>query len=126
MFNRPYAWIGVSVDAEGPALTYATEEAGRVERVPLTAGRVWLRAACDFLREEARFSYSTDGRIFQPIGDPFRLVFQLMTFQGVRYSLFAFGSGGGFADFDAIDVREPDPRGLTIPIPYGRAIELAA
>ncbi|MFI5077069.1 MAG: family 43 glycosylhydrolase, partial [Vicinamibacteria bacterium] len=126
LFNRPYAWLGVSVDAEGPALTYVTEEAGRVERVPLTAGRVWLRAACDFLREEARFSYSTDGKVFQPIGDPFRLVFQLMTFQGVRYSLFAFGSGGGFADFDAIDVREPNPRGLTIPIPYGRAIELAA
>ena len=73
LFNRPYAWLGVSVDAEGPALTYVTEEAGRVERVPLTAGRVWLRAACDFLREEARFSYSTDGRVFQPIGDPFRL-----------------------------------------------------
>ena len=31
-----------------------------------------------------------------------------MTFQGVRYSLFAFGSGRGFADFDAIDVREPE------------------
>ena len=126
LFNRPYAWLGVSVDAEGPALTYVTEEGGRVARVPLAAGRVWLRAACDFLREEARFSYSTDGRHFQPIGDPFRLVFQLMTFQGVRYSLFAFGSGGGFADFDAIDVREPNPRGLTIPIPYGRPIELAA
>ena len=126
LFNRPYAWLGVSVDAEGPALTYVTEEGGRVARVPLTSGRVWLRAACDFLREEARFSYSTDGRHFQPIGDPFRLVFQLMTFQGVRYSLFAFGSGGGFADFDAIDVREPDPRALTTPIPYGRPIELAA
>ena len=49
-----------------------------------------------------------------------------MTFQGVRYSLFAYGSGGGFADFDAIDVREPDPRGLTVPIPYGRPIELTA
>jgi xylan 1,4-beta-xylosidase len=126
LFNRPYAWIGVTVDAEGPALTYATEEGGRVARVPLAAGRVWLRAACDFLHEEARFSYSTDGKIFQPIGDPFRLVFQLMTFQGVRYSLFAFGSGGGFADFDAIDVREPNPRGLTTPIPYGHPIELAA
>jgi lysophospholipase L1-like esterase len=126
LFTRPYAWLGVSVDGEGPALTYVTEEGGLVARVPLAAGRVWLRAACDFLREEARFSYSTDGRIFQPIGDPFRLVFQLMTFQGVRYSLFAFGSGGGFADFDAIDVREPDPRGLTVPIPYGRAIGLAA
>jgi xylan 1,4-beta-xylosidase len=126
LFTRPYAWLGVSVDAEGPALTYVTEEGGRVARVPLAAGRVWLRAACDFLGEEARFSYSTDGRLFRPIGDPFRLVFQLMTFQGVRYSLFAFGSGGGFADFDAIDVREPDPRGLTVPIPYGHAIELSA
>jgi xylan 1,4-beta-xylosidase len=126
LFTRPYAWLGVSVDPEGPALTYATEEGGPVERVPLAAGRVWLRAACDFLREEARFSYSTDGRLFRPIGDPFRLVFQLMTFQGVRYSLFAYGSGGGVADFDAIDVREPDPRGLTVPIPYGRAIELTA
>ena len=126
LFNRPYAWIGVSVDADGPALTYVTEEGGRIARVPLAAGRVWLRAACDFLREEARFSYSTDGRHFQPIGDPFQLVFQLMTFQGVRYSLFAFGSGGGFADFDAIDVREPNPRALTTPIPYGRPIELAA
>jgi len=126
LFNRPYAWLGVSVDAEGPALTYVTEEGGRVERVPVTSPRVWLRANCDFLTETARFSYSTDGTLFQPIGEPFRMVFQLMTFQGVRYSLFAYGSGGGFADFDAIDVREPDPRGLSVPIPYGRAIELAA
>ena len=125
LFTRPYAWIGVSVDAEGPALTFVTEEGGRVARIPLTTGRVWLRAACDFLREEARFSYSTDGKVFTPVGDPFRLVFQLLTFQGVRYSLFAYGSGGGVADFDAITVREPNPRGLTVAIPYGRPIELA-
>jgi beta-xylosidase/lysophospholipase L1-like esterase len=125
LFNRPFAWIGVSVDAEGPALAYVTEEGGRAARVPLPGGKVWLRAACDFLREEARFSYSTDGAVFHPIGEPFRLVFQLMTFQGVRYGLFAFGSGGGAADFDGIDVREPNPRGLSVPIPYGREIEVA-
>jgi hypothetical protein len=54
------------------------------------------------------------------------MVFQLMTFQGVRYALFSFNErgAGGFADFDSIDVHEPNPRGLTRPIPYGKAVEL--
>jgi beta-xylosidase len=127
LFNRPYAWLGVSVDERGLALTYVAEESGETARVPLDGARVWLRAACDFLAEEARFSYSTDGRTFHPIGAPFRLVFQLLTFQGVRYSLFSFARGdaaGGYADFDSIDVEEPSPRGLTKPIPYGQRIEL--
>jgi xylan 1,4-beta-xylosidase len=52
--------------------------------------------------------------------------FQLLTFQGIRYSLFSFnsGNGGGFADFDSIDVHEPNPRGLTKPIPYSESITL--
>jgi xylan 1,4-beta-xylosidase len=52
--------------------------------------------------------------------------FQLLTFQGIRYSLFSFnsGNGGGFADFDSIDVHEPNPRGLTKPIPHGESITL--
>jgi beta-xylosidase len=126
LFNRPYAWLGVTVDDEGPALTHVTEETGSATRVPLTAARVWLRARCDFLKEEAQFSYSTDGRTFQPIGAPFTMIFQLMTFQGVRYALFSFNTRGaeGFADFDSIDVHEPSPRGLTRPIPYGREVEL--
>jgi xylan 1,4-beta-xylosidase len=126
LFNRPYAWIGVTVDQDGAALTHVTEEAGRTTRVPISAKRVWLRAVCDFLTEAAQFSYSTDGTTFQPIGSPFRMVFQLMTFQGVRYALFSFNErgAGGFADFDGIDVHEPSPHGLTRPIPYGRAVEL--
>ena len=124
LFNRPYAWLGVAVDDEGAALTYATEELGAVTRVPLRSRRVWLRAACDFLAEQAQFSYSTDGRTFQRIGEPFRMVFQLLTFQGVRYALFSFNQrdGGGFADFDAIEIEEPNPRGLTRPIPYGKTV----
>jgi hypothetical protein len=89
---------------------------------------VWLRAACDFLEEEAQFSYSTDGKTFQRIGAPFRMVFQLLTFQGVRYALFSFNlqGDGGFADFDAIDVDEPNPRGLMRAIPFGGEIGLSA
>ena len=37
-------------------------------RQPLPVTRVWLRADCDFLTEKARFSYSTDGKRFEPLG----------------------------------------------------------
>ncbi|HXE81123.1 MAG TPA: glycoside hydrolase 43 family protein, partial [Vicinamibacterales bacterium] len=66
LFNRPYAWLGVSVDPKGRTLTYFTEEDRAVVSVPLEGTRVWLRAECDFLTEQARFSYSTDGAAFKP------------------------------------------------------------
>jgi hypothetical protein len=50
-----------------------------------------------------------------------------VTFQGVRYALFSFHRGpgeAGFADFDSIEVKEPNPHGLTRPIPYRQTIEL--
>jgi beta-xylosidase len=127
LFNRPYAWLGVTVDERGARVAHVTEEGGEVAGAPLAGTRVWLRAECDFLTEEAQFSYSTDGKTFERIGAPVRLVFQLMTFQGVRYALFAFNTAGdgGVADFDRIDVHEPNPRGFMRPIPLGRDVELA-
>src|SRR5206468_1204498 len=89
---------------------------------------VWLRARCDFLTEKASFSYSTDGQTFEPLGGEFNMVFQLKTFQGVRYSLFHYNTGGapgGYTDFDKVTVDEPHPHGLTRPIPVGRTITLA-
>ncbi|HYD51550.1 MAG TPA: hypothetical protein VEA99_02940, partial [Gemmatimonadaceae bacterium] len=96
---------------------------------PLGAARVWLRVDADFLTERARFSYSTDGRRWTPFGRPFTMVFQLKTFQGVRFALFHHTTAeapGGVADFDWFDVHEPQPRGLSRPIPIGRAIVLRA
>jgi hypothetical protein len=96
-------------------------------RVALNSSRVWLRAECDFLTEQARFSYSTDGQSFQSIGEPFTMIFQLTTFQGVRYALFAYNTGkqqGGMADFDSIDIQQPHPRGLMRAIPYEQRIQL--
>ena len=53
------------------------------------------------------------------------MAYGLITFQGVRNSLFAYntrsGAEGGYADFDAIEVKE-EPRPA---IPYRRRIELA-
>ncbi len=127
LFNRPYAWLGVEAGEKGKMLTQFSELSGKRISVPLAGSRVWLRAQCDFLKEEAQFSYSTDGNRFYDIGERVRLVFQLATFQGVRYSLFSYnvGSEGGFAYFDSIDVHEPNPRGLMTPIPYWKHVKFS-
>jgi hypothetical protein len=55
------------------------------------------------------------------------LVFQLGTFQGIRYSLFAYngaGANGGTAAFESFRVLQPNPRGLLRPIPVGQRVQL--
>jgi xylan 1,4-beta-xylosidase len=129
LFNRPYAWLGVQSDGDEVHLVQFDEQSGKSERRKLPARRVWLRADCDFLGEQATFSYSLDGKEFERFGAPFTMVFQLATFQGVRYSLFAFnteGARGGVADFDSFEVLQPYPRGLMRPIPHGRTVRVDA
>src|SRR5690606_17229767 len=64
LFNRPYAWIGVERRGAKTMLVQFDEQTGRTKRMALDTPRVWLRADCDFLKEQAHFSYSTDGRKF--------------------------------------------------------------
>lgn len=127
LFNRPYGYLAAEKTADGLDIIRVDENNGGVtDRVSVDASRVWLRATADFMGEEAQFSFSTDGETFTDIGAMFPMTYQLYTFQGVRYSLFAFNpqGEGGYADFDSIDVHEPAPYGLA-PIPYGREINLA-
>jgi beta-xylosidase len=129
LLNLPYGWIGVRRGAGGLTLVQLDQLSGRETTVPLSTSRVWLRAHCDFLKEKAAFSYSTDGKTFTPVGGDFTMVFQLATFQGVRYSLFHYNEGGaqgGHADFDGFTVDEPHPRGLMREIPMGRTITLTS
>lgn len=129
LFNRPYAWLGVQRAGNKSELVQFDEQSGRKVVQQLSSPRVWLRADCDFLTEQARFSYSLDGKQFVPLGEPFKMVFQLTTFQGVRYALFSYntqGRRGGVADFDDFEVAQPAPRGLMQPIPYRERILLTA
>jgi hypothetical protein len=128
LFNFPYAWIGIRREAGGAMIEQFDQATGKTASVPLKGTRVWLRAHCDFLTEKARFSYSADGKKFEPLGAEFTMIFQLKTFQGIRYSLFHYHTGegpGGYADFDSLTVNEPHPRGLMRPIPFGKKIALS-
>lgn len=129
LLNRPYAWVGVRRSASGLSLEQYDQTDDSTVAIPLRSSRVWLRVGADFLTENARFSYSTDGTKWTPFGRPFTMAFQLKTFQGVRFSLFHYNTGGtpgGVADFDMMRIDEPHPRGLMHPIPVGRTIALTA
>jgi len=122
LLSMPWRWVGLARTAAGCELRSFDYQTGRTLSVPVTTTRVWLRAECDFLTEVARLSFSTDGETFTAIGEPMIMVFQLKTFQGIRYALFAYneaGRDGGHADFDRFSVDEPHPRGLMRPIPAG-------
>jgi xylan 1,4-beta-xylosidase len=130
LLNLPYAWIGVRRETNGfLALEQFNQLTGATNHAAILTNRVSLRAHCDFLTEKATFSYSIDGKRFNPFGGEFTMIFQLKTFQGVRYSLFSYntaGAPGGYADFDRFTVDEPHPRGLMKPIPFGQIITLTA
>ncbi|HEX6638772.1 MAG TPA: glycoside hydrolase 43 family protein [Steroidobacteraceae bacterium] len=129
LFNRPYAWIGVERADGKTRLAVYDDQTERTVRHDITGTRVHLRADCDYINERATFSYSLDGKKFLPLGEPVTLVFQLGTFQGIRYSLFAYhagGGAGGTAAFDSFEVKQPDPRGLLRPIPLGQRVRLAS
>lgn len=120
LLNLPYAWLGLVRQADGTLmLRQFTQNGARTTETPLHSSSLWLRAACDFDTEQAAFSYSTNGRSFTPMGSPIALVYQLKTFQGVRYSLFHYNTAGegGYADFDKFSVTEPRAtEGRAIPL----------
>ena len=129
LLNWPYAWLGAVRSASGLELRQYDHVTGQLAQQALTATHLWLRASCNFDTEKARFSYSLDGRTFTDLGAAYTMVFQLYTFQGVRYGLFNYnttGQAGGYADFNTFEVAEPRPRGLSRPIPYGQEIKLTS
>ncbi len=127
VFGKPYASLGIERNDKDFAVVYHDMTTNKTERVSVSAPRYWLRADCDFLTEKARFSYSIDGKTFHAIGNEFTMVFNLATFQGMRYTLFNYnrlGKAGGYADFDSVDIFEPNPKGLMRPIPFQQNIKI--
>lgn len=127
LLGLPYRTLGVRREGRALAIEFRDQLGDKSVRVPFAGTRIWLRAECDYLTEQARFAYSLDGKRFTPIGDAFAMAFQLTTFQGIRYALFAFnaqGRAGGHADFDSFTLAEPHPHGLMRPIPLGKAVTL--
>ncbi len=129
LLNLPYAWLGIMQEEDERTLRYFNQQTDETADLPLTDDVVWLQVHANFDTDTARFSYSLDGDTYVEIGGPVHMPYQLRTFQGVRYTLFSFNTGGGeggYADFDDFEVDEPRCKGLTRPIPHGKVIQLTS
>jgi beta-xylosidase len=129
LLNAPYAWIGLIKTPEGATVQMFDQTDRKTTNASTRAAHLWLRVACNFDTEQAVFSWSADGKEFSALGDPFTMVFQLITFQGVRLALFNYNTGdrpGGYADFDNFTVDEPRARGIERMIPVGKTITLTS
>ena len=127
LLNSPYAWLGLVRNDNGYAIAEYDYITGKTVDEAVPSPHLWLRVQCNFDTEIAKFSYSADGKAYKPLGPDFVMAFQLTTFQGVRYALFNYNTGGapgGQADFNFFTVDEPRPRGLTKPIPVSKFITI--
>ncbi len=127
LLNLPYAYIGLTKTSDGLEIRQFDQFTESNTRIKTDKTTIWLRAHCNFENDLGDFSYSFDGMEFLPLGLEYTMVYQLKTFQGVRFAMFNFnktGAVGGTTDFNFFEVYEPRPRGQMRPIPVGKIIEL--
>jgi beta-xylosidase len=102
-YNRNYATIAVR--REQGALVIETARNQTILRGPAVAAKpLWLRSEWD-LDGRCRFSYSTDGKAFASLGEPYR--FGWADYRGERIGLFSYNNSGdaGHADFGSFNYR---------------------
>lgn len=110
VLNMPYATMGILKKADGFTLRFYNQLTNKTVEQPVAQPKIHLRMSGDYEKDFAVFSYSTDGSSFIAMGDTVQLPYQLKTFQGSRYALFAWNTqnkAGGYAAFDNFTLLEP-------------------
>lgn len=106
MFRDSSAWVGIKRDHGADRVVMednltmnrkwqTTNTGTEVASHPVSRGRIWLREIADIrpgAGRTAKFSYSTDGRTFRPIGKPFLLDTDWHFFMGYRYAIFNYAT----------------------------------
>ena len=126
IINAPSALLGVIKQKNKLFLRWYDQSHNREIKKDLNDKLIWLRLWGNYDESKVQYSYSLDNKSWTNIGDTIITSYQLKTFQGVRYALYAYNTmlkDGGYADFDDFMVEEPlaDRSGN---IPYGKTIRL--
>ena len=107
VLQQRYGFVGVKRIDNAKSVVVMTAESKvpkEIASVPLTQNTVFLRIDCDFRNraDKASFSYSIDGKNWNPIGEPLHMVYTIPQFIGYRFGLFDYAtkSSGGSVDFD--------------------------
>lgn len=126
LLNIPYAWVGIVCTGKEYALRCYNQANDKTIDISFPGDKVYLRTTGNFDCDIAQLSYSLDGTNYTNIGDSILMPYQLKTFQGTRYALFAYnekGKCGGYAEFDNFHIDEPlADRSKNIPL--GKIITL--
>ncbi|CAL9437957.1 hypothetical protein SUDANB95_02171 [Actinosynnema sp. ALI-1.44] len=106
--NRVVMTTGLAMDGNWNTTSTGTEVAG----APVSGGRIWLRANADIRPgsgRQARFSYSTDGVNFTPLGSALTLNNAWQFFMGYRFAIFnhATQALGGAVTVRRFDLTTP-------------------
>jgi beta-xylosidase len=123
LLRQSSAWIGVEKSGTSTTLVMTngiamdgswntTSTGSEAASAPLSGNKVWLRVAADIrpgANSKGKFSYSTDGVTFTPLGPDFTMNNQWQFFMGYRYAIFnyATASTGGSVTVRSFEVAAP-------------------
>ncbi len=114
LLQKQYGLVGVKQVNGTRAIVMVSAASGKaveVQRVPLSASVVYLKAECDFRdrNDTARFFYSLDGKSWLAIGEPIKMPYTIPHFMGYRFGLFTYATQtpGGYTDFDYFRIEPP-------------------
>jgi beta-xylosidase len=124
VLQRKYGLVGVKIDAGKKSIVMITtdnDKAVEVKRIPLDQDQIYFRIDCDFTgmndeannlyalngKDEAKFSYSLDGKVWNPIGNLLKMKYDIPHFMGYRFGLFNYATKntGGYVDFDWFRIK---------------------
>jgi beta-xylosidase len=110
--QKNYGLVGVKVENGQKSIVMINASSGKpveVQQVTLTQNNVYLKIDCDFAdkKDIATFSYSLDGKLWQPIGGTLKMTYTIPHFMGYRFGLFNYATKeiGGYADFDWFRIK---------------------
>ncbi len=127
--NIPCSWLGVVKEGSNVVLRCFEQLNNDTIDTQIALpkdGRLWLRINGDYDNDLIQYEYSLDGKTFTAVGRQMPLSYQLTTFQGSRWALFAFnknGKQGGTAEFDNFTVVET-AADRSQNIPYGKTFRI--
>ena len=117
LFSAHCTSIGVVADGGIKHLAVITEMNARVRdkrevaMAPLSGDTIWLRAEVPYLEYAVRYSYSTDGEIFHPLGGKLGIPYEFFSdWLAPRYCIYTYATQktGGYVDVDAFDYILPE------------------
>jgi hypothetical protein len=96
------------MDQHHDTLNKGTEVASQ----PITGSAIWLRVSADIHPgpgHTAIFSYSTDGKTYNTLGEPFVMTNDWHFFMGYRFGMFNYAtkSLGGRVSISSLEISRP-------------------